>query len=559
MLTNKFSKIEVCLNKPLEPKNPDASGRNQLLVLIKDGKAFLDPVLVENPYAGTQMQRGFHPESTSLEEIGTVVNPLPEKIGTAWLIPKLNTSLFGYVFYLNDEVDTVPQAGEASKEELHASFSGKLKTGADRSSVKEGDLFEVAIIKAATSPSSFLIQEGMGTNLKSVPTAKQRFFEVTDVTLSVGTAVIVSSIVERDANGHPSKIKVNVVDSAATTKKAKTAEQMTALAKKMTLRGVNSEDNCFAHLELISNMCGTMSLQNFEAIANGISPQFIDSYYGELSSPYIDEEKNVLKRSLLKIVRGENMDYVGEKGTGKSRLTRTLAYLLNRKYEAIECHQDTTIVDLLGAVELVEGAPGSGSITKMTPSTMLKTCARGHALVSLEEWNSTPSQVLTCLHGLLEGSSRRAFINGLGEFQLPKTVSFLGTRNDNSLGDYDGVNATPNPAFVSRFSCMRLKHMAGVQNELLAAGLTLAPDSIKVITKFWELLKSKVNPEHINENAMPQKFLCSRALIRACNEHVFDGTDIKSALISEFVGYAELADSIEQVEVDLQILLELGG
>lgn len=525
-----------------------------ILALVKDGKVFA---------SATAPVKGNSPnyEHLNPDEFKTLLGDLEGVTGDGviWLHPAKigDLTVCCGTFFEGPPKTTLSTEGDS--EVVYVGIISKATTGFDSAQV--GQSCKLSYKKIAKE-GHLIVYDPTNTTSGGSP---RREGSICVLTKCDSTSL--SEEAKQSLHGFGCKIKsldsVNktvevILDGTIST--SATSNAFEEIAEKMFWRGVGSYADCLARVDLIADKLGEKSrkspkLKLITRVCASVSPSYRGVMQELLSPSY--EGFDILRDTMLRITReGEskcNVNLMGPKGSGKNVCVRTIGALLNKRIINVSCHGDTTTAELISSVELE--ATENGSVTKVQLSDMLEGIISGHTIICIDEWNALASSVSIALHSLLEESDRRIYVNKKGVVALPESVALIGTSNDNSLGDYAGVSASPNVATFSRFSTLHVDVILDVRKLMSASGITLPDDTLNFLQAFWTNINERVHP--INDIAIPldEKYFCPRALKRAVNAYIEDCEDIKVAVFKEFYGMCFLAEG--DMKSEIQGLIDL--
>lgn len=530
--------------------------KEPFLALIKDGGIWISSDSTKIRRKSDAISLPVHEEN--LIQIGFTTNEL---VGTAWLTPIVqnNKCYFEGPFFSNATETAKLATTKPSEEEQQlfvAEFAGSGTTSKSRKDVKVGSTFAVFALKLGkTRVEFFLVDENEFDTLNSkTGRASSRYFQLLDKENVPDAGTILEVVATEDGDlsnteeyAGPTKVTLKKAGTVSEVKKLKQDSQLTNFAKSLFLRGVASYDDSMEHLKDILSITGALADVHLERLCSQISPTFhVNNIVEKPKKLFVAPNESLIKEVLLKLSRNVNVSLVGEKGTGKNLLLRELSWLFNKKLLVISCSGETTLAELIGSTQLIK--QGESVVTKFVPSEMMKGILSGHKLICLDEWNALYPAVAVSLHSILEPDDRSVIIEGTGTIKVPSTVFFAGTRNDNSLGNYNGVSSSINEATLSRWSNIKIKRLASAKDELKAQGISLPDPELHTVCKFWDILRERVYPTNSDAIPISSKFYCSRTLINAVRCFSEDGADISNALLTEFDGLADLADGDMRTE-----------
>ncbi len=155
-----------------------------------------------------------------------------------------------------------------------------------------------------------------------------------------------------------------------------------------------------------------------------------------------------VKKSIIYILRGKHLRYVGEKGTGKNNLVTTVAWLFQRPLYELSLNSQFDKMDLLGSKGFEQGVGEDGQpYSKITfdKETFIESMEVG-GFINLDEVNTADPSILVQLHSVADdrGSLQVA---GYGKVEADKNFGMILTMNK----DYAGTNQL-NEATKDRFT-----------------------------------------------------------------------------------------------------------
>ena len=220
----------------------------------------------------------------------------------------------------------------------------------------------------------------------------------------------------------------------------------------------------------------------------------------------LKKEKAALKAALA---AGLNVLLIGETGTCKTTLVKTVAKELGQELVRINLDGGTSSDQLVGRFQ-VRSTP-TGPETYFQEGALVRAMRNG-CIVLLDEINAALADVLFSLHAVLEDEAR-LFIAETDDEVLPH-ADFRIVATMNPTGDYAGTR-TLNHALYSRFGCV-LRFDVASGNEVLRILKDRFPASVENhllnITMIYAKMAVMVKQEKINTRISVRECISAAAL-----------------------------------------------
>jgi MoxR-like ATPase len=307
------------------------------------------------------------------------------------------------------------------------------------------------------------------------------------------------------------------------------------------------------------------------------------------SSRLTEEQKNRIPEKPLYIPRGKEVAYaiaslladsweapllIGPRGTGKSTMAETVAYLLNLPVVKIFGGIDINAEALLGGKTLVPYQQEIDTVTvyrlkaagqragidinpildrvkttqmrvEFEPGPLLKAITGGE-LVIIDEVNMLSPEVTSILHGLLDWQ-KTVCVPGLGPVKAHPDFRVIGAMN---LG-YSGTKIL-NEAFQDRFRSIKVEYLPQKQLVKLFEGQGIETQTARKLADLFSGLTDRVKNGDISDSC-----LSIRALIRAGREYQEGLGSLCELAISNIT--ESLQDEYEALQVRDLIEVRLKG
>ena len=275
------------------------------------------------------------------------------------------------------------------------------------------------------------------------------------------------------------------------------------------------------------------------------------------------EEESVLKRVLRNITLGDPVILEGAKGTGKNVCWETVAWLLNRPMEVLNCSAKMTKADMFGSPTTDNTAKekvtlkGAKALFKallmkkddadaaeflyatagcMSPAIKLEQGPVTRALLSAEEKGtiliadelnlSDPNTFSGVFNALTDKHTKEYNINGIGVVPIPDDLIIGGTQNGTG-GAYIGTKQQ-NDATMSRFNIIRINAPESIMPVLNNNNYDVSYDVLKTLDRIYISFAKAKKQGTVSEQALNvrgfertvQHIMSGQSIIEAVKECV---------------------------------------
>ena len=275
----------------------------------------------------------------------------------------------------------------------------------------------------------------------------------------------------------------------------------------------------------------------------------------------VNKEK-YMEDILLQVLDGESMVLEGGQSTGKTLMTRCIAFVMHKPYFLVTFSDDMTKSDLFGekttnnapsnmiTMDLITKARSGdfdaqsqleylkakcGAVQIVVDYAELPEALEHKGVLSLNELNLGPASLVAgFLNQILDGTGFIA-IPGRGRIKVDPEFVCIATQNP---PEYVGVQEQ-NGATMSRMGFLSFGFPDSVKKPITAglAGLTPDPNQLNQVDKLYkELLKAW------QDHAISDRALNIRGFVRAFEKVIKYGADLKKQIMIQVVNACPPAD-----------------
>lgn len=246
--------------------------------------------------------------------------------------------------------------------------------------------------------------------------------------------------------------------------------------------------------------------EKIEKIIKERKQQFQQDPIDNTTNQYVAQEEHLLNDTVITLALGKNILLKGPTGSGKTKLSESLAAYFGQPVHSINCSVDLDAEAMLGFKTIIE-TNGKNRI-EFVEGPVIQAMKKGH-LLYIDEINMAKPETLPILNGVLD--YRRQITNPFtGEVVKAKpTFSVIAAVNEGYAG-----TAPLNEALKNRFVTFDLPYISG---EVLFS--VLKQESIlqdeRLIQQF--VLLSADLTTLVESGRLPEEASSIRALVDACD------------------------------------------
>lgn len=253
---------------------------------------------------------------------------------------------------------------------------------------------------------------------------------------------------------------------------------------------------CIAHAK---DVLERISYMEQSAIPEDLIRKVLDSYmeypveeFNRIKNPprkFIDNSDGYLQRSIVYMLTGQNIRFVGGKGCGKNTLLDTLSWVFNQPLYKIGCSERTDEYTVFGGTQVKNG----DTIHRLSPFARGLTVG---ALCVLDEANMVPPELMSTINQLTD-DTREVDINNYGKLKVHDRTRVFMTMNE----DYQGT-CQLNDATLDRFQGIFM----GLGKRSVDYFLSMVPDAnkkdVEVCSKIYENIFNQYKNRDLSESAL---------------------------------------------------------
>lgn len=230
----------------------------------------------------------------------------------------------------------------------------------------------------------------------------------------------------------------------------------------------------------------------------------------EEKTDYVAENETILIDTVISLALGKNVLLKGPTGSGKTKLSESLAYYFGQPVHSINCSVDLDAEAMLGFKTITE-AEGKTRID-FVEGPVIEAMKKGH-LLYIDEINMAKPETLPILNGVLD--YRRQITNPFtGEVVKAKpTFSVIAAVNEGYAG-----TAPMNEALKNRFVTFDIPYISGdvlfrvLQQQSILKNETLLQQFVSLSADLTTLVEN---------GRLPEEASSIRALVDACDLAVY--------------------------------------
>jgi nitric oxide reductase NorQ protein len=229
-------------------------------------------------------------------------------------------------------------------------------------------------------------------------------------------------------------------------------------------------------------------------------------YDGVKATAYIAQNKELVTDTVISLALGKNILLKGPTGSGKTKLSESLAAYFGQPVHSINCSVDLDAEAMLGFKTIVE-TDGKTHID-FVEGPVIQAMKNGH-LLYIDEINMAKPETLPILNGVLD--YRRQITNPFtGEVvQAQPTFSVIAAVNEGYAG-----TAPMNEALKNRFIIFDIPYISGdVLFEVLKQQSILQDETL--LRQFVSLSRDLTTL--VESGRLPEEASSIRALVDACD------------------------------------------
>lgn len=235
--------------------------------------------------------------------------------------------------------------------------------------------------------------------------------------------------------------------------------------------------------------------------------------------------KETVLAALEEVMVGHNINLVGEKGTGKNVLARTLSWLLQRPIIEMSSSGQSEIAEFIGdrTIETKE----DGTMKMSFELGALSLALKNDFIILIDELNALPADVQLGFNSVFD-KRKEIYVKFYGTVKGGNNFFGIITQNEG----YHGTKQL-NEAFRDRFSCIELNATESIIPVLKSEVPEASKELLEKTDKIFQGIHNKVQEGLINMNS-----LSIRAFISALESIVRWNSDPRSKFIQILGGAA---------------------
>ena len=253
---------------------------------------------------------------------------------------------------------------------------------------------------------------------------------------------------------------------------------------------------CIAHSKDVAERIDYMEQSGIpEELIHKVLDNYIEyplKEFDRIKNPprkFIDNEDGYLQRSIVYMLTGQNIRFVGGKGCGKNTLLDTLSWVFNQPLYKIGCSERTDEYVVFGGTQVKNG----DTIHRLSPFAHGLTVG---ALCVLDEANMVPPELMSTINQLTD-DTREVDINNYGKLKVHDRTRVFMTMNE----DYQGT-CQLNDATLDRFQGIFM----GLGKRSVDYFLSMVPDAekkdVEICSKIYENIFKQYKNRDISESAL---------------------------------------------------------
>lgn len=311
----------------------------------------------------------------------------------------------------------------------------------------------------------------------------------------------------------------------------KTSKNLKEMIKEIVNQGIDTEENINDKLTYLKeNKIPDILV---EAIFNSYK-KYDEQFVSLIRNPSTKfKGKETVLSCLEEVMAGHNINLVGEKGTGKNVLARTLSWLLNRPIIEMSSSGQSEIAEFLGdrTIETKE----DGTMKMSFELGALSLALKYDFIILIDELNALPADVQLGFNSVFD-KRKEVYVKFFGVVKGGDNFFGIITQNEGYYG-----TKQLNEAFRDRFSCIELEAAKSIIPVLKSEVPEASTELLETADKIFKGIHSK-----IREGLISMDSLSIRAFISALESIVKWNSEPKSKF-SQILGGAAKKEDKQQI------------
>lgn len=209
-----------------------------------------------------------------------------------------------------------------------------------------------------------------------------------------------------------------------------------------------------------------------------------------------NDKQGIMKRSLHYLTfNSKNLTLVGERGSGKSTMAETIAWIFNRRAITISFSRDTDKYDIWGYKTIDITKEGMKKVS-FVDGPLTKAIKKGYITI-FDEINVADPGVLESMNSVLD-HRRHVYIPEIGQVKAHENFMAITTENNDN---YQGVNKL-NEAFKDRFIRVKCLAFESIKDLLTSRNPKLTKEMLDVLDNIYKGIRTLIKEGEISEKSL---------------------------------------------------------